>query len=662
MCLPALTRPQPRRVGSTIVALVVALTLAAGAPTQIAAAPADPSSEAARLVFLLQYIATDYDLAVRDGKVVNEFEYDEIGGFTRLLLRSARKLSASRATRKGLRELQARIRALRPSPDVVATTKELVQGVIRERGLRPFPLGQPDLARGRELYASDCAACHGSGGAGDGPASSWQDPRPSAFTDARMNRVSPHQIHGAVAFGIDGTAMPSYADVRSPEDIWAVAFHVMTLREGFTPQQPASPVAIDLVGLARHANEDLLAQLAPAHPELTLGAIDYYRLHPPAPDVHGMAADLDRATASPAPAAAVATDVGTAGAVLSLESAFQQIAERGFASTVGITTYRRTDSKAAAPEKGAATGWRVAGHDHERNAGYQPIARGSGFFISKDGYLLTCRHLLIDPKTGEPAEVIEVEVHEERFERARVVALEPTINLAVLKVELQFDAQPVSLGNAASIRSGHWVIAVGNPSGPEQTFTVGTASARPERECYQEQRTATLLQASLRIPPSSYGGPLLNSRGEVIAMSTPRDAAVGPEPDAMFGQTYGLPIDLAMNLFEPLRAKESQRSPWIGISVLSLSGEVRRRLTTVPKSGVYIDDVFDPSPAASAGLKVGDVLVQMGDQPMFSVYDFQRSLYLANVGKEVTLLIDREGKTFTRKVVIEQRPPNATTR
>jgi S1-C subfamily serine protease len=96
--------------------------------------------------------------------------------------------------------------------------------------------------------------------------------------------------------------------------------------------------------------------------------------------------------------------------------------------------------------------------------------------------------------------------------------------------------------------------------------------------------------------------------------------------------------------------------------VLSLSGEVRRRLTRVPKSGVYIDDVFDPSPAASAGLKVGDVLVRMGDQPMFSVYDFQRSMYLANVGSEVTLLVDRDGESFTRKVTIMQRPANATTR
>ncbi len=642
---------------SALAVLAVVVTVAANAPAQVSASGDDPSSDPARLVFLLQYIGTDYGVAVRDGKVANAFEYAEISGFTRLLLRSARRLSTSEETRKGLRELQSSIHTLRPWPEVLAIVNELVQGVTRERGLRSFPLEQPDLQRGGRLYDSDCAVCHGARGGGDGRAASWQDPAPSSFREERMNLVSPYQVYGAASFGIEGTAMPSYAGARSEQELWDVAFHVMTLREDFAPQEPTADVPIDLASLARHANQELFQRAGDAGSDLTLSAVDFYRLHPPAPDVHAMASDLGRTTAPADKAPAADLDVA-----VSLQTAFEEIAERTFPSIVGITIYQRGTADASRSPPGATAGWRAAGAEHDRHPGYRAIGQGSGFFVTDDGYVLTCRHLLIDPETHEVAELIELEVTEERHERARVVGLEPTINLAVLKVELPFESQPARLGDISRMRSGHWVIAVGNPPGPDKIFAPGTASERPQRECYQEQRIATLLQVSLRIPPSSYGGPLLDIRGEVIGISTPRDAAVGPEADATFGQAYGLPIDLAMTLFEPLRLRESQRSPWIGISVLSLSGEVRRRLAQLPVSGVYIDDVFDPSPAAHAGLKVGDVLTRIDQQPMFSVHHFQKALYLASVGQEIALELYRDGKTFTRKVVIEQRPPTATTR
>ncbi|HEX5044353.1 MAG TPA: PDZ domain-containing protein, partial [Candidatus Polarisedimenticolaceae bacterium] len=140
-------------------------------------------------------------------------------------------------------------------------------------------------------------------------------------------------------------------------------------------------------------------------------------------------------------------------------------------------------------------------------------------------------------------------------------------------------------------------------------------------------------------------------RGEVVGLTVP-----GP------GSVNALPMDLVLTLYRALQIKESSRSPWIGISVLDLSAAVRRRLPSTPLTGVYIDDVFEPSPASRAGIRAGDVLTKMDEHRIFAVSDFQHWLYLLGIDATVRLEIFREGKTLVTEVRIEQRPPSATMR
>jgi serine protease Do len=190
---------------------------------------------------------------------------------------------------------------------------------------------------------------------------------------------------------------------------------------------------------------------------------------------------------------------------------------------------------------------------------------------------------------------------------------------------------------------------------------VGTLAARAERQCYQEQLTATLLQASLVVNPESFGGPLVDIRGRVVGMLVP------PPLASTQGTTYALPIDLALNLYEALKVTESRRSPWLGVSVLELA-TARRRASSdspridLPSTGVYIDDVFEPSPASRAGIRVGDSLVAIDGQRLLSVLDFQKWLYLAGIGHEVSLELHRAGETLVKRVQVEERPASATTR
>ena len=111
------------------------------------------------------------------------------------------------------------------------------------------------------------------------------------------------------------------------------------------------------------------------------------------------------------------------------------------------------------------------------------------------------------------------------------------------------------------------------------------------------------------------------------------------------------------NLYDALRAKESRRSPWLGFSVLELTRENRTRRS--PRTGIYIDGVFDPSPASRAGIRVGDVLTAIDDQRVLSVADFQKSLYLAGIGATVRLHVSRDGEALELPATIEERPEAA---
>jgi S1-C subfamily serine protease len=117
-----------------------------------------------------------------------------------------------------------------------------------------------------------------------------------------------------------------------------------------------------------------------------------------------------------------------------------------------------------------------------------------------------------------------------------------------------------------------------------------------------------------------------------------------------------------MAIYESLLARQSRESPWIGVSVLRMSREQRRAAGAPDSVGIQIDNVFTPSPAATLGLRAGDVIAHMQGEDVRTVYDFQRILYAAGVGQEITLEVVRKGARSEHTVRIEKRPPEATTR
>jgi S1-C subfamily serine protease len=130
---------------------------------------------------------------------------------------------------------------------------------------------------------------------------------------------------------------------------------------------------------------------------------------------------------------------------------------------------------------------------------------------------------------------------------------------------------------------------------------------------------------------------------------------------------YAMPINLALAIYEPMLERGSRVSPWLGFSVLDLRA-ARQRLAArdepvaLPPAGVYIDDVFEPSPAARVDVRIGDTLTAIDGHPIASVSDFQARLYLSGVGRDVTLEIQRAGERLEKRATVEQRPAAAVPR
>jgi len=240
--------------------LVIALLLLC-APVH--AADPTPAAEAERIVFLLQYVGTDYAAAVRDGQVVDEAEYRENRDFAMHVAERFASIRAGvpAAKREGLdRAIGDLVRLVETKGDPVAVkdaAETAIPTLIEVFGLRAFPRERPDPIRAARLFAENCTPCHGTNGNGDGPRAKDLDPPPAKFSDpARLDGTAPYVFYNAITLGVGDTAMASFADGLSDQERWDLAFHLWSLRIP-PPSAAAPPVKISLRDLATRSSNEL---------------------------------------------------------------------------------------------------------------------------------------------------------------------------------------------------------------------------------------------------------------------------------------------------------------------------------------------------------------------------------------------------------------------
>jgi high-affinity iron transporter len=244
------------------------------------ASPSEPrdGGDAQRLVAILDYVAGDYGLSVRHGRVTSPAEYEEQLRFLADAQAMAHDLVGSGAHDPLLLSIAAVDRRVRARDDPAAVGQDcrrIKDDVVVRFGLRTMPDDRPSLPRAEALYQESCASCHGSRGDAQTERARQLDPHPASFRDPkRLIELSPYRVYNALTFGVPGTAMAAF-DTLSRADRWDLAFYVFRL--GHEGQPAAGPAAMTLADMAVRSDREVLAALVAENHPSPLSGLGYLR-------------------------------------------------------------------------------------------------------------------------------------------------------------------------------------------------------------------------------------------------------------------------------------------------------------------------------------------------------------------------------------------------
>ncbi len=285
-------------------------------------------------------------------------------------------------------------------------------------------------------------------------------------------------------------------------------------------------------------------------------------------------------------------------------------------------------------------------------------SQGLGFIVEKEGFLLTTYRNLVVPGTEDLHDTFVVRSGPAEYS-AEVIGVEPTIDLAILRLETDRSFTPVIAATTREIVPGQSLEAAAFAEGVFSPIG-GDVTAINTKQCYQHSLASTMFRAMITIPAASIGGPVFHAdTGEVAAIYTGFRPLPMPGHIELEGETHLLPIELCFNIYESLKTKRSLKSPWTGFSVRALTDAERAHFPTAKthRGGVAVEEVWENSPAQMMGLKEGDILVQFSYNRILSVADFQKWLYMYGVGHKVKLIFLRNGTDYLMTdYTIEERP------
>lgn len=315
------------------------------------------------------------------------------------------------------------------------------------------------------------------------------------------------------------------------------------------------------------------------------------------------------------------------------------LVERVQPTVVGVTA-RRDVSQKVPEEWRRFFGERMPGPPewHEEQVG-----TGSGVVISSDGYVLTNHHVVAG------AEEIRVQTADEEAYEADLVGSDPETDLALLRLrDLQEPLVAASLGNSDDLRVGDFVLAIGHPFGLELTVTSGIISAKSRvigLGPYDE-----FLQTDAAINPGNSGGPLFDLQGNVVGITTAilaRGQGIG----------FAIPVDLIQALLPQLRENGRVVRGFLGVAAQDVTEDLATAFDLEAEDGALISSAEEGTPAHSAGLLPGDVVVSVDEESVDGASDLSRRVASRRPGDAITIEYLRDGERRTTRVTLAERPP-----
>ncbi len=276
---------------------------------------------------------------------------------------------------------------------------------------------------------------------------------------------------------------------------------------------------------------------------------------------------------------------------------------------------------------------------------YKQSGLGSGFITSPDGYILTNNHVVAN------ADKIKVTLQDKREFTAEVVGTDPKTDVAVIKIKAE--KLPVApFGDSDALEVGDWVVAIGTPFGLSQTVTAGIISAEG-RSNIGINDYENFIQTDAAINPGNSGGPLVNINGEVIGINT----AIFSRSGGYQGIGFAIPINMAKSVQESLITKGKVIRGWLGVMIQPVAPEMVKQFS-LPEgtTGTLVGDVLKGGPAEDSGLRRGDVIVEFDGKPIDSPTTLRNIVADTEVGKNVDVMLFRDGKKQTLQVKIGEQP------
>ena len=325
---------------------------------------------------------------------------------------------------------------------------------------------------------------------------------------------------------------------------------------------------------------------------------------------------------------------------------FADLVERVSPSVVSVLVEREVESRRLPSQLEEFFQFRFGEpgpDDRFENTPRRMEAQGSGFFIDRDGHIVTNNHVV------EGADLVRVRLADGEELEAEVIGTDPLTDLAVLKVDPPRNQPYVEFADDVNLRVGDWVLAVGNPFGLGGTVTSGIVSAIGGQN--RENQYLDFVQIDAPINRGNSGGPTFDLKGRVVGVNT----AIFSPTGGSVGIGFAIPARIAKETVAQLIASGSVTRGWLGIQLQEVTTEIAAALSLKDDGGVLVAEVLDGTPAQDAGLESGDVILRLGGDVVRDPNDLSRRVASMPPGERVRLRVLREGKERNLTVTLGRR-------
>lgn len=277
----------------------------------------------------------------------------------------------------------------------------------------------------------------------------------------------------------------------------------------------------------------------------------------------------------------------------------------------------------------------------------QPIlSSGSGVIVSSDGYIVTNNHVV------NGADEIEVVLNDKRSFSAQVIGRDPNTDIALIKIDAK-DLTAIPFGNSDNIKIGEWVLAIGNPFNLTSTVTAGivSAKARNINILSSEMKIEAFIQTDAAVNPGNSGGALVNTRGELVGINT----AIASQTGSYSGYSFAVPISIVSKVVADLKQYGDVQRAILGVSIADISPELAKEKNIKQLEGGYVQSLSENGAAKDAGIKTGDVIIEIQKTKIKSVAEIQEQIGRHSPGDKISVSVLRDGSTKTFEVELKNK-------